>query len=120
MDTIISTFTAENPVSQTFLIEGIRGSGKTVLMTIVENELASRGDWAVIDLNSTRDLIADLAMRLSDEYHRLGLTLKSGFNVSLAGIGVGLNGNPQHNDLSIIAEILTALKNKKKRMGSDR
>ena len=28
---IISTFEADNPISQTYLISGIRGSGKTVL-----------------------------------------------------------------------------------------
>ena len=32
MDSIISTFEADNPISQSFLIEGIRGSGKTVLL----------------------------------------------------------------------------------------
>ena len=34
-DMVISTFEAENPISQAYLIEGIRGSGKTVLMTTV-------------------------------------------------------------------------------------
>ena len=36
---IINDFTAEYSVSQIYLIEGIRGSGKTVLMTTVAKQL---------------------------------------------------------------------------------
>ena len=39
---IITTFCSENPVSHAYLIEGIRGSGKTVLMTSIEKELAKK------------------------------------------------------------------------------
>ena len=50
MDSIISTFEADNPISQTFLIEGIRGSGKTVLMTAIENELSQNDNWVIVCL----------------------------------------------------------------------
>ena len=49
---IVDDFLAENPVSQVYLIEGIRGSGKTVLMTTVAKQLESEG-WIIINLNST-------------------------------------------------------------------
>ena len=53
-DTVISSFEADNPVSQTYLIEGIRGSGKTVLMTSIANELGKDKDWIVyMDLSAT-------------------------------------------------------------------
>ena len=37
---IISNFVSDNPVSHAYLIEGVRGCGKTVLMTSIEKELA--------------------------------------------------------------------------------
>ena len=61
-DRIISTFNADNAVSQTFLIEGIRGSGKTVLMTTVAKKLEEEKDWIVINLNPTMDLLSNFAI----------------------------------------------------------
>ena len=116
-DTIISTFEADNPVSQTYMIEGIRGSGKTVLMTAISNELSSDEDWVIIDLNSTQDLIEDFAMRLADTCKRMPNLLDSGFNISLAGFGIGLNASATpHDSVSLIEEILSSLKKRKKRV----
>ncbi len=116
-EAIISTFEADNPVSQTYLIEGIRGSGKTVLMTAISNELASRGDWVVTDLNSTQDLLTDLAMRLMDSCKKNPNLLESGFSISIAGFGVGLNPTiTSHDNISLIEDILGALAKKGKRV----
>ena len=38
-DEVVSTFAADHPVSRTYLIEGVRGSGKTVLMTKISEEI---------------------------------------------------------------------------------
>ena len=95
----------DNPISQTFLIEGIRGSGKTVLMTSIVNELSQRDGWVTVSLNSTQDLLDDLAMRLSREYNKISSTLKSGFNISVAGFGVGLNGSNSQNSISFLSAI---------------
>ena len=117
MDTIISTFTASNPVSQAYLIEGIRGSGKTVLMTTMANELQSKEDWVVIDLNATQDLVEDLAMRLAASYKRLPEIAETNFSVSLGGFGVGVGGNrPVQDAVSVIEDILGSLKRKGKRV----
>lgn len=116
-DTIISTFDAENPVSQTYLIQGIRGSGKTVLMTAVTSELAKRDNFIIVDLNSTHNLIDDLAMRLNDTCKKKPDLLGIGFNVTIAGFGVGINGSPQiHDNISIIEGILTELKKNNKKV----
>ena len=116
INTIISTFTADNPVSQSYLIEGIRGSGKTVLMTSVANELRD-DEWVVLDLNSTHDLLNDLALRIEQEYKRLPDLFKTGFNISVAGFGVGVNGNPDtSNPISIIDDYLSFFKKKKKKV----
>jgi Cdc6-like AAA superfamily ATPase len=117
VDKIVSTFSAENPVSHAYLIEGIRGSGKTVLMTTIEKELLKEKDWITVDLNSTQDLLEDFAMRLVDECRNFSDILKKGFNLSVAGFGIGLNGDNAVRDyVSIITEILENLKKKKRKV----
>jgi len=114
---IINTFKSQAPVSQAYLIEGIRGSGKTVLMTLVEKELQKDKDWIVVDLNSTQDLLVDFAIRLIDSCKEFTDILKKGFNVTIAGFGLGINGeNQSRSSVSIINEILEKLKKKKKRI----
>lgn len=114
---IMSTFEAENPVSQAYLIEGIRGSGKTVLMTAIANQLKKDKEWIVIDLNSTQDLIIDLAMRLMDACKMLSEHLPQGINVSFAGFGIGVNGKVNEKDsVSLIEEALTSVKKHNKKV----
>ena len=117
VEEILSTFKSENPSSQAYLIEGLRGSGKTVLMTTIEKELAKDKNWIIVDLNSTQDLLSDFAMRLVDSCKKLTDVFKKGFNVSVAGFGIGLNGENQNRDsVSIICELLESLKKKNKRV----
>ncbi|MBE5847443.1 MAG: ATP-binding protein [Lachnospiraceae bacterium] len=116
-DTIISTFDADAPISQAYLIEGIRGSGKTVLMTSITNELGKDKDWIVIDLNSTQNLIDDFALRLVDSCKTFPDLFKQGFNISVAGFGVGVNANGTPQDsVSIIDHILSSLKKHHKKV----
>ena len=116
-DTILSTFEADNPISQAYLIEGVRGSGKTVLMTSIANQLSKNKDWIVVDLNSTQDLINDFAMRLLDSCKKFPDFFKQGFNISVAGFGIGINGtdSPQDN-VSIIENVLVYLKKHSKKV----
>nr|MBP3281102.1 hypothetical protein [Treponema sp.] len=52
-------------------------------MTSIEKELAKNEDWIVVDLNSTQDLLSDLAFRLVDACKNFSDVLKNGFNVSM-------------------------------------
>lgn len=114
---IVSCFDADNPVSQTFLIEGVRRSGKTVLMTAVSTELAESKKWIVVDLNQTQDLLKDLAMRLISACKKTPDIMKTGFNISFAGFGVGINDSSDfYDEISIIEEILDQLQKKEKRL----
>ena len=114
---IISTFNSDNPVSNAYLIEGVRGCGKTVLMTSIEKELAQEKNWIIIDLNSTQDLLSDFAIRLVDSCKKLTDIFKKGFNLSVAGFGIGINGEEQNqNSVSIICELLEKLSKKNKKV----
>ena len=109
-DNILSTFEASNPISQTYLISGIRGSGKTVLMTSVANQLRKSDDWVVVDLNATQPLLQEFAMRLTDASKQIPNIFEKGFEISVAGFGLGYNGAMEDRDsVSKIETILAKL-----------
>lgn len=61
---IINAFTAEPVNQQIFLLTGIRGSGKTVMMTDISHKLNERNDWIVIELNPSTDLLNGMLSKL--------------------------------------------------------
>ncbi len=116
-DNIVSTFNAENAVSQVFMIEGIRGSGKTVLMTTVAKLLKEDKNWVVINLNPAMDLLSGFAVRLNEAVSNKPEILSKGFNISAAGFGLGLNGDDKITDhVGVIEKCLSGLRKKKKRV----
>lgn len=117
MNDITSTFEADHPISQTFLISGIRGSGKTVLMTSVANQFRQSGSWVIADLNATRPLLPELSMRLADACKQMPNILEKGFEVSIAGFGIGYGGGAEERDsVSRIESVLEHLKKKKQKV----
>ncbi len=57
---IIGDFTAEESPNQIYMITGVRGSGKTVMMTNIASEIRKRSDeWIVVELNPNRDLFTE-------------------------------------------------------------
>ena len=62
---IIDTFTAEQINQQMFIITGVRGSGKTVMMTEISQKLRENDQWIVIELNPATDLLKGLLSKLN-------------------------------------------------------
>ena len=56
INTILDAFRSDPINQQIYMITGVRGSGKTVLLTEVENRLETDDDWIVVELNPTADL----------------------------------------------------------------
>ena len=116
MEQIVGSFHSDNSISQAFLIEGIRGSGKTVLMTTVANRLEEEG-WTVINLNSSMELLENLALRLGKACESLPDKLKKGFSVSAFGVGFGMGGSENTEDpVGVIEDCLKFLKKNKRRV----
>ncbi len=113
---IIETFT-ESSLSQTYMLEGIRGCGKTVLMTSIANSFKESKEWIVVNLNSTVNLLNDFAKRLNDECETIPNFFSKGFNISFAGVGIGVNGNDNLRDeVSVIKDILDVVRKKKRKV----
>lgn len=88
---MLDAFLNVPPNQQTFLITGVRGSGKTVLMTEIRKHLQKKDDWESVELSTSQDLLLTLAQTLYNE-NRLANLLKQGGGFSLLGFGVQLNG----------------------------
>ena len=54
IQTVIDAFTADTITNQLFLLTGVRGAGKTVLMNQIANRLEKDRDWIVVRLNNNR------------------------------------------------------------------
>lgn len=66
IDEIIDTFGSDMPSSVVYIITGVRGSGKTVTMMSIVNELKQNRRWITVTLNPERDLLQSLAANLYD------------------------------------------------------
>ena len=53
---IVENFMEETPSTQIYMLTGVRGSGKTVMMTTVSKLIEDDSKWIVIELNPVRDL----------------------------------------------------------------
>ena len=98
-DYIISDFESDIPSNQINMISGVRGSGKTVFMTEIAKHFRGKKDWIVIDLNPDRDLLTSLAAKLNSEKTLANLFQRAKINLSMFGIGIGIDGEPPLVDI---------------------
>lgn len=114
---IKDTFLSDYPSSQTYLITGVRGSGKTVLMTELMNDFRDEKDWIVVELNPEMDLLEDLASKLYNISSLRSIFLKAKIDLSVFGLGVNIEKGMQITNIeTAIEQMLKELKKKKKKV----
>ena len=103
---ILENFCAENPSNQIYMITGVRGSGKTVMMTSIASELRKDDSWIVVELNPTRDLLQSLAAKIYSipELHTLFVNAKLDF--SAFGLGVSIENAAPVTDIENALELM--------------
>ena len=114
---IIDTFNAELPSNQIYMITGVRGSGKTVMMTNISTELSQLSNWITVELNPTRDLLQSLAAKLygiPDLHERF---LKAKLDFFAFGLGVSMEHAPPITDIEdVLMHMLTHIRKMGKRL----
>ena len=55
---ICDDFFLDFPLSHVYVITGVRGSGKTVLLTSISKKIAEKKDWIVVDVNPNREILS--------------------------------------------------------------
>ena len=84
--TVIETFDADIPSNQIYMLTGVRGSGKTVLMNQIANYLEKDKNWIVVRLNPEMNLLHSLGAKLIDNSFCSGIFKKAKIGVSIFGI----------------------------------
>lgn len=114
---IIEMFSSELINQQIYMITGIRGSGKTVLLNDIARYYKNESDWEVIELNPERDLLQSLASKLYDIKGIKDAFVKAKLDVSAFGIGLSAEDTFMYHDIeSAIARMLEELKKCNKRL----
>ena len=116
MNEILDDFLSERASSQVYMITGIRGSGKTVLMTTVAHSLEDEG-WIVIDLNPNTDMLTAFAGKLYDAPEMKKIFLDAQIDLSAFRIGVHIKDAVSFYSIeSAIARMLQEIEKKGKRL----
>lgn len=117
MDEIMSDLNSEIIQNQCFMLAGVRGSGKTVTMTNIENRLREEKDWIVIGLNIERNMLDSLVAKLYDSGKLRSEFWKTEINLSAFGIGLSAKNNAPVADIeSALEKILKEVKKTGKRL----
>ena len=112
---IIDSFTEGS--QQIYMITGVRGSGKTVFMTEIAKELQDDSQWNTVELNSSQDLLMDLATSLASENKLAQIFQRGNINLSFFGIGLEVKGSvPITNVQVAITRMLENLKKHNKKV----
>lgn len=103
---IVTTFLDKEPSNQIYMITGVRGSGKTVMMTSISGELKKKEDWIAVELNPTRDLLQSLAAKIYSLPEMHAFFLHTKFDFSAFGLGVSIENVIPVTDIENALEIM--------------
>lgn len=114
---IIDNFNADEPSNHVYMLTGIRGSGKTVMMTNIANEMKKDEKWIVVELNPTRDLLQSLAAKIYSLPQMHSHFVQAKFDFSALGLGVSLENSIPVTDIENAIELMLAeIQKRRKRL----
>lgn len=114
---IIDAFTADPVNQQMFIITGVRGSGKTVMMSEIAHRLREKDNWIVIELNPATDLLLNMLSKLNSNAVCSSIIKSARINLSFFGFGAEIEGSTPITDAeTAIIEILERIHKKGKRL----
>ena len=114
---ILDNFSYENPSESVYKITGVRGSGKTVILAKIEEELRSESNkkkgWLVLDLSPARDMLGQMAAMLHKEGFGKRNIRDAGVSVSAtilgSGGGFGFSSKKENDFFDIGVEVESML-----------
>ena len=116
-DKICNDFCLDYPLSHIYIISGVRGSGKTVLLTNVSKNIEKKKDWVVVDVNPNREILEQIASGIYENAGVKHLFLSKSFSFSFHGFGFSIEGEtPVSNVKTILEKMLHLLKRQNKKV----
>ena len=108
-DEIIEIFNSEKPAYQACVLTGVRGSGKTVSLSVIANKIRNKSDWLVVDLSSEQDLLHAFTAELSSRRDLLQIFKKASISVSVMGVlGLNISADSVITDTAVILDHMLA------------
>lgn len=117
ISTVMSGFIDGENDSNTYILTGVRGSGKTVMLNYLKNRFEEFDDWIVITINPEMDILESIASKLYEKGSIKKYFIKPTFNFSFKGFGFTLDGaTPVKNIETLLEKMMNIIKEKKKKV----
>ena len=114
---LIEKLTSETPASHCFIITGVRGSGKTVMLNAISKRFKEDEDWVVVGLNPEDDMREALAAKLYTSSRIKHLFLEKDFSFSFQGLTFSISGkNPVLNIEDLLEKMMKAISRRGKKV----
>ncbi len=103
--------------AQAFKLTGIRGTGKTVMLSAIEKQLRTQSRWIICDIRPGGNIMEDIVSQLYNEVPFLKEYIDTDINLSAFGLGISVHNNkPAHSLDFMIKKILEEVSRRKKRV----
>lgn len=114
---ILDDFLSEKPSNRAYMITGVRGSGKTVMLTEIAKRIREYSEWIVVELNPEEDLMEALVAKLYNLEKIKPLFVKAKINIGYGGSGISLEKvSPGITGEVILEKMLNVLQKHNKRL----
>ena len=116
-DEIVNTFMSESPSTMVYMISGVRGSGKTVMLSSLSERFEKEKNWIVVNVTPETDILMAIAARLYSisELKKLFVTAK--LDLSAFGLGIAIEGGHQIFDIgAALEQMLVHISKRSKRV----
>ena len=108
-DEIMNDLNAEIIQNQCFMLSGVRGSGKTVMLNYLREQFKELDNWIVININPELDILESIASKLYEQGSIKRYFLKSSFNFSFKGFGFSLEGDIPVKSIETLLEKMMSI-----------
>lgn len=117
ISTVMAGFVDGENDSNTYILTGVRGSGKTVMLNYLRKQFGDLEDWIVLSINPEMDILESIASKLYEKGSLKKYFVKSSFNFSFKGFGFSIEGDvPVKNIETLLEKMMTVIKQKKKKV----
>lgn len=111
IDTILNDFNSNNPTTMSYVLTGLRGSGKTVLLRDIVETLDKDPHWYTVSINMGSPIVSSLANKLLflAQKNRLLLDWKITVNLNIISLTIGRDRRKIDDPEIILEELLREL-----------
>ena len=101
---IVDDFNLDFPTTNSYIITGVRGSGKTVMLTNISKEFENKNKWIVIDINPENDVLPQMVSGVYESKYYKKLSSKLSISFSFHGFGISIEGKEPISDIKTVLE----------------